>query len=211
MVEVPVYRFDTGEVAKTPVDETVFGTAVRWRLLRDAVVMYQANARRGTHSVKTRAEVNYSNRKPYKQKGTGRARAGTRRSPLWRGGGVIFGPKPRDYSYGMPRKALRQALCSAMLGKLRDGEVCLFENANFETPRTKEFTKVLKGLAVAGSALVVLPGGDEVLRKSARNIARTVVRSADEVNAYDVVTHERIIFSKAGYDRLLARIGHVED
>jgi large subunit ribosomal protein L4 len=111
----------------------------------------------------------------------------------------------------MPRKALRQALCSAMLGKLRDGEVCLFENASFERPRTKEFSKALKGLAITGSALVVLPCGEVTLRKSARNLAHTVVRSAEEVNAYDIVIHDRLVFSKAGFDLLLARIGHGED
>lgn len=211
MVEVPVYRFDTGEVGKTSLDETAFGAEVKWRLLRDAVVMYNANRRQGTHSAKTRAEVNYTNRKPWKQKGSGRARAGTRRSPLWRGGGVIFAVKPRDYSYSMPRKALKQALRSAMLGKLLDGEVCFVEGGTFERPCTKEFAKAWKGLSITGSALVVVPGEEAILRKSARNLDRAVVRSSDELNAYDVVIHERVVFTKAGYDRLVARIGHGED
>ena len=211
MVKVPVYRFDTGEVTSSEVDESAFGSEVKWRVLRDAVVMYLANRRQGTHSAKTRAEVNYSNKKPYKQKGTGRARAGTRRSPLWRGGGVIFAVKPRDYSYTMPREALRQALRSAVLGKLRDGEVALLDGASPSAPKTKVMVKAFQGLSIDGSALVVMPGGEAVLRKSARNIDRTEVRNPDDLNAYDVVSHDRLVFTKAGFDRLLERVGHAED
>lgn len=210
MVSVPVYQFDTGAVSSTEVDETVFGDEIKWRVLRDAVVMYQANRRVGTHSTKTRAEVKGSTRKPWRQKGTGRARAGTFKSPIWRSGGVTFGPKPRDYSYKMPRKSLRQALRSAVLGKLLDGEVAILSNVNLEAPKTREVAKALKGLEVTGSALVVLPGGKdgENLVKSARNIARTRVRSAEELNAYDVVTHERLVLTREGLDRLIERMSH---
>ncbi len=211
MVKVPVYRMDTGEVGSAELDESAFGAEVKWRVLRDAVVMYLANRRQGTHSAKTRAEVNYSNKKPYKQKGTGRARAGTRRSPIWRGGGMIFAVKPRDYSFKMTRESLRQALRSAMLGKLRDGEVALVDGGRLEAPKTKEMAKAFKGLAIDGSALVVLPGSDLVLRKSSRNLDRTEVRSADDLNAYDVVSHDRVVFTRAGFDRLLERVGHAED
>jgi large subunit ribosomal protein L4 len=210
MVSVPVYQFDTGALSSTEVDESVFGDEVKWRVLRDAVVMYQANRRVGTHSTKTRAEVKGSTRKPWRQKGTGRARAGTFKSPLWRSGGVTFGPKPRDYSYKMPRKSLRQALRSAVLGKLLDGEVALISNAKLEAPKTREVAKALKGLEVTGSALVVLPGGKdgEFLVKSTRNLARTRVRSAEELNAYDVVTHERLVLTREGLDRLIERVSH---
>ena len=211
MADVPVYRFDTNEVSKAEVDESSFGDEVKWRVLRDAVVMYQANRRRGTHSTKTRSEVKGANTKPWRQKGTGRARAGTRRSPIWRGGGIVFGPKPRDYSYSMPRKALVQALRSAVLGKLLDGEVALLEGAKFEEPKTKRMTEAFAGLEVGGSALVVLGGGDENLYRSARNIARTRVRSADDLNAYDVVTHERLVFTRDGLNRLVERVGHGRD
>lgn len=211
MVEVPVYRFDTGAVGSTEVDETVFGDRIKWRVLRDAVVMYQANRRQGTHSTKTRAEVRGSNKKPWRQKGTGRARSGSRRSPIWRGGGIIFGPKPRDYSYSMPRKALVQALRSALLGKLKDGEVAIIEGAKLAEPRTKAFVSAFAGLGVGGSALVVLPVGEDVLYRSARNINRTRVRSAQDLNAYDVVTHERVIMTREGFDRLVERVGHGGD
>jgi large subunit ribosomal protein L4 len=210
MVSVPVYKFDTGEVGSAEIDETRFGEEIRWRVLRDAVVMYQANRRVGTHAAKTRAEVAGSGKKPWRQKGTGRARAGTRKSPIWRGGGVVFAKKPRDFGYSMPRKALREALRSAILGKLLDGEVALVENLSLAEPKTKEMVKVLKGLEVGGSALVVHPGGveNDAVVKSTRNIARTRVRSAGELNAYDVVTHERLVLTKDGLDRLIERVGH---
>jgi len=212
MVSVPVYRFDTGEVGSADVDETRFGEEIRWRVLRDAVVMYQANRRVGTHAAKTRAEVAGSGKKPWRQKGTGRARAGTRKSPIWRGGGVAFAKKPRDFGYSMPRKALRQALRSALLGKLLDGEVALVENLKISEPKTSEMVKVLRGLDIRGSALVVHPGGEEndAVVKSTRNIARTRIRTAGELNAYDVVTHERLVLTKDGLDRLIERVGHGE-
>ena len=211
MVEVPVYRFATGEVGTTEVDETAFGEGVRWCLLRDAVVMYQANRRVGTHSTKTRAEVKGAQRKPWRQKGTGRARAGTRKSPIWRGGGVAFGPKPRDYSYHLPKKALRQALRSAVLGKLLDGEVAMVSGVQMEAPKTREFAKVMQGLEVSGSSLVVLSDDQDVVFRSARNLARTRVRQADDLNAHDVVTHRRVIFTDEGFERLLKRVGHDRD
>jgi large subunit ribosomal protein L4 len=211
MVEVPVYRFATGKVGKTKVDETAFGDGVRWRLLRDAVGMYQANRRVGTHSTKTRSEVKGANRKPWRQKGTGRARAGTRRSPIWRGGGIVFGPKPRDYGYHLPKKALRQALRSALLGKLLDGEVAMVEGAAFEVPKTREFAKAFTGLSVSGSALVVLAEGQDVFFRSARNLARTNVRRAQDLNAHDVVVHQRVIFTDEGFRQLTERVGHGRD
>ncbi len=206
MIEVPVYRFDTDEVGRESVDETVFGDRVRMRLVRDAVVMYLANRRVGTHSTRTRSEVKGANRKPYRQKGTGRARAGTRLSPIWRGGGIVFGPKPRDYSYHLPKKARRQALRSAVLGKLRDGEVALLAGAKLEAPRTKAFARAFEALGVDGSALVVLPEGAEVLRKSARNLARTRVCSAGNLNAYEVVRHERLVLTVEGFSELAERL-----
>jgi large subunit ribosomal protein L4 len=208
MVQVPVYHFESGEVGTTDVDEAPFGEKIRWRLLRDAVVMYQANRRVGTHSTKTRAEVAGSGKKPWRQKGTGRARSGSRKSPVWRGGGIIFGPKPRDYSYSMPRKALRQALRSAVLGKLRDGEVVVLEGAKLDAPKTSAIAKAFRGLGLTGSALVILPGGEDVLFRSARNLDRTHVRCAEDLNAYDVVTHDRLVFTTEGLGRLVERMGH---
>ena len=208
MVDVPVYQFDSGEVSKSEVDETVFGEQILWKLLHQAVVMYQANRRVGTHSTKTRAEVKGAMQKPWRQKGTGRARAGSRKSPIWRGGGVVFGPKPRDYSYSMPRKALRAALRSAMLGKLRDGEVTLIDGAKMDAPKTSVMAKVFRDLECVGTTLLVLPGYDEILFKSTRNISRTEVRAADDLNAYDVVRLDRLVITRDGFDRIVERVGH---
>ncbi len=208
MVDVPVYQFDSGKISQSEIDETVFGDRIRWKLLHEAVVMYQANRRVGTHSTLTRAEVKGAMQKPWRQKGTGRARAGSRKSPIWRGGGVVFGPKPRDYSYSMPRKALRAALRSAVLGKLRDGEVTLIDGAKMDVPKTSVMAKVFKDLEVTGTALFVLPERDENLFKSTRNLDRAAVRVADDLNAYDVVRHGRLIFTRDGFDRLVERVGH---
>ena len=172
------------------------------------IVMYQANRRVGTHSTKTRAEVKGAMQKPWRQKGTGRARSGSRKSPIWRGGGVVFGPKPRDYSYSMPRKALRAALRSALLGKLRDGEVAILEGAQMDAPKTKVMAGVLKGIEGSGTTLFVLPEHDANLFKSTRNIARTEVRVEADLNAYDVVRHDRLVFTRDGFDRLVERVGH---
>ena len=208
MVDVPVYQFDSGKVSKSEVDETVFGEQILWKLLHEAVVMYQANRRVGTHSTKTRAEVKGAMRKPWRQKGTGRARAGSRKSPIWRGGGVVFGPKPRDYSYSMPKKALKAALRSAVLGKLRDGEVTLIEGAEMDAPKTSVMARVFKDLEVTGTAVLVLPEHHEALLKSTRNLDRAAVRTAADLNAYDVVRHERVIFTREGFDKLVERVGH---
>jgi len=211
MVEVPVYDFSSGTVGTQEVDESVFGDQVKMRLVRDAVVMYQANRRVGTHSTKTRGEVSGSQKKPWRQKGTGRARAGTRKSPIWRGGGITFGPRPRDYSYRMPRKALRGALASALLGKLRDGEVALLSSATLDAPKTKEFVKAYAGLSVTGSAFVVLSEHDDTLFKSARNLRGTRVGTARNLNAYEVVRHERLVMTTEALEKLVARCGHGQD
>jgi len=208
MVDVPVYQFGSGKISNSEVDETVFGEQILWKLLHQAVVMYQANRRVGTHSTLTRAEVKGAMQKPWRQKGTGRARSGSRKSPIWRGGGIVFGPKPRDYSYSMPRKALRAALRSAVLGKLRDGEVTFVEGAQMDAPKTKVMAKVIRDIEAAGSTLFVLPDRDENLFKSTRNIARTEVRTAADLNAYDVVRHDRLVFTRDGFDRLVERVGH---
>ena len=206
MVEVPTYRWDDKAVTPVSVDESVFGEVVLKRLLREAVLMYEARKRVGTHSAKTRAEVRGTTHKPWRQKGTGRARSGTRKSPIWRGGGVIHGPKPRDYSYSMPRKALRVALRSALLGKLRDGEVMGIDKIELEAPRTKSIVEALKALNIEGSAMLVLPESHEMAYKSGRNVARTSIAIAQELNAYDVLKHGTIVVVGDALERLQERV-----
>ncbi|MFO0981747.1 MAG: 50S ribosomal protein L4 [Planctomycetota bacterium] len=201
MAELKRLQNPSAEPASMHVDEASLGTGaagglakVKKRLLREAVLMYAANQRQGTHSTKTRAEVKHSERKPWKQKGTGRARAGDFASPLWRKGGIVFGPKPRDYSYQLPRKAKREALRSALLGKLRDGEVHVLESLGTDQPATKQAALALKKLALTSGALVVTAAGDVLAFRSFRNIAGVTVLPAAEVNAYEILRHPAVVF-----------------
>ena len=208
MVEVTAYSANEDQIAKEEVDETLFGDKVKKRLLKEAILMYEANRRQGTHSTLTRAEVSLTGRKPYRQKGTGYARAGDFKSPIWKGGGVAFGPKPRDYSYSMPRKAKKEALRTALLGKLRDGEVFFIKDLNLETPQTKTAASALTRLELTGSVLIVLSSANPVLFKSFRNIPRVMVTPINEVNAYHLVRNKNVIFLQDAFDRMKERLGH---
>jgi large subunit ribosomal protein L4 len=189
-----------GKAGTATLDGKPLGETVKFKLLRQAVRMYEANQRLGTHSTKTRGEVCFSTRKPYKQKGTGNARRGDFNSPLLRKGGVIFGPKPRDYSHTLPRKALREALRSALAGKLRDGEVATLAAAEFSKPSTKAAAKALAGLGCDGTTCVVLPAPSESVWKSFRNIRGCKVVPAAELNAYDVLLHRHVVFVDDAWD-----------
>lgn len=202
-----VKTYDGGKLGTTQVDDSRFGQKVLYRTLKDAVVMWQANQRQGTHKTKGRSEVAGSNKKPYRQKKTGRARAGDRKSPIWRGGGTVFGPRPRDYSYHMPAKARRVALRAALLGKLRDGEVVLAELSGFEAPSAKAARAVLAGVGDPRRALVVLAQRDENVWKSFRNFPGVVVRTAAELCAYDVVAGGLVLAQPAAMEALVERVG----
>ena len=200
-----VKSWSGGKLGSATLDGAPLGEKVKVRLLREAVRMYEANKRLGTHSTKTRGEVNFSERKPYKQKGTGNARRGDFNSPLLRKGGVIFGPRPRDYSYGMPRKALREALRSALAGKLRDGEVGTLK-ASFEKPSTKTAASALAALGCDGTACVVLPKHDLTQWKSFRNLRGCTVTRAADLNAHDVLAHRHVVFVDDAWDLVLQRL-----
>jgi len=187
-------RGASGGVTTRDVDLVTYGGDVRPRLLKDAVVRYLANKRQGTHSTKTRAETNFSEAKPWPQKHTGRARAGDKNSPLWRKGGTIFGPRPRDDRIGMPVRARREALRSALLGKFRDGEVSFIELAQLAKPSTKTAATCLKDLGAMRGATVVLPTGDANLYRSFRNIDRVECVPAGELNALHVLRRRALIF-----------------
>jgi large subunit ribosomal protein L4 len=183
-----------GAVTTRAVDLAAYGAELRPRLLKDAVVRYLANRRQGTHSTKGRAETNYSESKPWPQKHTGRARAGDKNSPLWRHGGRIFGPKPRDHRLGMPVRARREALRSALLGKFRDGEVSFVESLKLDKPSTKTAARCLKDLGIGRGATVVLPGGDVTLYRSFRNLPRIDCVPAAELNALHVLKRRALVF-----------------
>lgn len=204
MTSVP--DWNDGKVGSLELADEHLGDRVRLALMRQVVRMYEANRRQGTVSTKTRGETAYSERKPYKQKGTGNARRGDRNSPLLRGGGVIFGPRPRDFGFDVPRRALRAALRSALLGKLRDGEVQHLHRKGFEAPSTKRAAQVLRDLGLEGSAAVVVPQDDPLLWQSFRNIPRVHVVRASDLNTYDVLWHRNVLFVDDAWDVLKARL-----
>lgn len=168
---------------------------VRYRLLKSAVLMYRANRRRGTHATKTRSEVAGSGRKLWRQKGTGRARCGSRKNPVWRGGGTIFGPHPRDYSFSMSRKQRRLALRSALFAKFQGGAVLVLDGLELEAPRTKSVATALRALGVGGRCLIGTAGYDRNLVLSARNLPAVKVSSVRDFNAEDVLEARHVILT----------------
>ena len=169
--------------------------------------MHMANQRQGTAKVRGRSEVKGTNAKPYKQKHTGRARAGDRKSPIWRGGGTVFGPHPRDYSYHMPAKARRVALRSALAGKIADGELVIADFGEFSQPSSKAARKILNDLGSPNRACIVISERNTNLWKSFRNFPRVAVRVADELCTFDVVNGGLIIAERGAVDSVSARVG----
>jgi large subunit ribosomal protein L4 len=177
---------------------------VRVQVLRQAVLAYEAAQRTGTAFTLDRSVIEGSRAKPWRQKGTGRARAGFRRSPIWRGGSVVFGPKPRDYRQRMPRKALQAAKRSAYLAKFLDGEVVVVDELSVERPRTKEVASALAALDIDRSVLIATADHDPVLWKSARNIPRVALKPVAEINAYDLLRSQKLLITRAALDKLVA-------
>lgn len=175
-------------------------------LVHEAVVNYLANQRQGTHATKTKGLVSGGGKKPWKQKHTGRARAGSNRSPLWRGGGTVFGPLPRDYSYQMPKTARRVAFFAALSGKIKDGALTVVDGLKVEKPRTREMVAVLKAMGLSDKkVLLVLSEPDDALMLSVRNIANMDVVMAADLNVYDVVSAGHILVTKGAVEALEAR------
>ncbi|TLD43385.1 MAG: LSU ribosomal protein L4p (L1e) [Candidatus Jettenia ecosi] len=196
-MEILVYNKLGEKINNIQLNEKKYGGPVRTKLLRDAVIMYEANKRQGTACTKTRGEVAGGGKKPWVQKHTGRARVGSIRSPIWKGGGVSFGPRPRDYSYSIPKKARKLALFSALTAKIRDNELLVLESLEFDTPKTKQMVEILKALGInKGSCLIVLPKANEIVWKSARNIPSVKVMTSAELNAYDVLKPKKILITR---------------
>ena len=185
--------------------EEVLSYPLKEHLIYEAVVNYRANQRRGTASTKTRAEVRGGGRKPWRQKGTGRARAGSTRSPLWRSGGVTFGPKPRDYSYKMPRKAKRNALKSALAMKFAEKQIMVLDNLKFKEPKTKEGVNFLKKLKL-DSVLVIDNKDNKNLFLSLRNIPKVKAVDFNQINIYDVLNHKSLVFTEKAFESLMERL-----
>ena len=208
MIELSVYNRSGQEVEKFSVDEKVLGGAVRYALLKQAIVMYHANQRVGTVKTKGRSEVAGSDKKLFRQKGTGNARVGNRRTGKRVGGGMTFAKVPRDFRQTMPRKQRRLARDSAVLAKLRKNQVVVVDGLGFDKPRTKEFAGVLKSLKIDRSCLVAVKEYDQNLYKSVRNVQKVDVLPVADLNAGDICTHQRMLFTK---DALVAFLNRDAD
>ena len=202
MPKVALYNQNGTKVSDIELNESVFGIEPNNHVLFEAVVMQRASLRQGTHKTKIRSEVAGGGRKPWRQKGTGRARQGSIRSPQWRGGGIVFGPTPRSYSYKLPKKVRRLAIKSALSSKVLDEGVLVLESLAFEAPKTKEFIGVLNALSVNSKALIVTADLDENVALSARNIPGVTVLTADGINVLDVLNHDKLILTKAAVEKV---------
>ncbi|MBI2914527.1 MAG: 50S ribosomal protein L4 [Firmicutes bacterium] len=196
MPKAAVYATDGSKVAEVELNEGVFGAGSNVPLVHQAVVMQLANRRVGSADTKTRSEVSGGGRKPWRQKGTGRARHGSRRSPLWPGGGIVFGPTPRDYSYSIPKSARRQALRSVLSAKFESGDVLVVEDLKLQEAKTKALMTILDTIGALPTALVVMCGRSREIELSARNLPGVKVIAADNLNVYDVLSHDRIVFTR---------------
>ena len=196
MPAVDIIDLENNVVGSVELADQVFGVAVNKDLLYHAVRHYQAGRRAGTHKVQTRGEVSGSGRKPWRQKGTGRARVGSIRSPLWRGGGTVHGPRPRDYSYHLPKKMLLGALRSALTVQLSDGVLRVVKEFALASGKTKNFNQILDRLGAVGSVLLVDNGDNENLRRSSRNIPGVQLMNSRELHPYHLLGSEVVLISE---------------
>ncbi|MDA8334453.1 MAG: 50S ribosomal protein L4 [Peptococcaceae bacterium] len=207
MPSVSVFNMEGEQVGTLELSEAVFGVPVNEAVLHEVVVMQMANRRKGTADTKTRGEVRGGGRKPWRQKGTGRARAGSSRSPIWRGGGIVFGPHPRDYSYKVPAKVRRLALKSALSAKVSGNEVVVLDRLSFEQPRTKDMIRVLEKLSVTGKALVVTAARDENVNRSSRNIPGVKPMEARNVNVCELLKYGKLVITADAVASLEGALG----
>jgi len=203
MVSLPIYNRTGQEVGTYQIDPATIAATINKQLLHDAVVMYQTNARQGTAKTKTRAEVAGTTKKMYRQKGTGNARAGSRRSPVRRGGGHTFAKRPRDWGFRMPRKAVQLATRMAIASRIADQEVVVIDELSFGAPKTKEFAAILKSLKIDRTSLLVTTAAhDPQVYKSARNIDRVEVSPVSQLNAFSVLRPSKLLVTKAALDAI---------
>lgn len=208
MPVVAVYSSTSGEqIEEMQLSDEVFAEDVNEAVIYDVVINQLANARVGTSSTKGRGEVRGGGRKPWRQKGTGRARVGSSRNPLWRGGGVVFGPKPRDFSYTVPRKVRRLAFRSALSAKLAENNLIVVDALDFEEPKTKKMVEILQRFSADKKAIVVTGSRDENVEKSARNIPGVIPRTSDRLSVLDLVSYDKLVVTKDAVVRLQEVLG----
>jgi large subunit ribosomal protein L4 len=196
MPNVAVYNKQGANVGEITLSDAIFAAEVNKGLLHEYVQMYLANQRQGTHDTKTRSEVSGGGKKPWRQKGTGRARQGSTRAPHWRHGGVAFGPHPREYGWTMPKKARRVALRSALSAKLAAGDIVILDSFDLEAPKTKEVVNLLKAFDVSKKAFIVTAETNPNVYKSARNIPGVSAEAARNINVYSVLNGGKVFITK---------------
>ena len=207
MTKVSVLSQTGASVGEIELNDAIFGIEPNEAVLFDAVIAQRASLRQGNHKVKNRSEVAGGGRKPWRQKGTGRARQGSIRSPQWRGGGIVFGPTPRSYAYKLPKKVRRLALKSALSAKVLEQNFVVLDALTFDAPKTKDFKAVLAALEISKKALFVTAEVNENVALSARNIPGVTVLTASGINVLDLVGHEKVVFTKAAVEKVEEVLG----
>ena len=202
MPTVALFKQDGTQNGDITLNEEIFGIEPNESVVYDAIVMQRASLRQGTHAVKNRSAVRGGGRKPWRQKGTGRARQGSIRSPQWRGGGTVFGPTPRSYSYKLPKKVRRLAIKSVLSEKVAENNLVAVDALSFDAPKTKEFKQVLTSLSIDSKVLVVLETENEVAGLAARNLANVTVTTSDNVTVLDVVANEKILATQTALTQI---------
>lgn len=205
-MEIKVYNIEGEEVEVLSLEKDVFDHRIRSSVLREAVLAYRASHRQGTASTKSRAQVKGGGRKPWIQKGTGRARAGSRRSPLWVGGGIIFGPRPRNFKYHFPQKMKKIALKSSLRKKIREGGLIILDRISIKNGKTKEMAEFLQSFSLKGKTLLVLEEPDEKIIRSASNLKNLRLSSAFCLSAYDILSHKNICITKGALLHIVERL-----
>ena len=202
MPTVAIYDIANKKVGDLELNENIFGVEMNAGLVHQAVVMQLASQRLGNHATKTRSMVRGGGRKPWKQKGTGRARSGSTRSPIWVGGGTVFGPSPRSYAFSMPRKQRRLAIMCALSDKVANGEIVVLDSINFDAPKTKEVVKMLESFSVDNKALIVTADYAENVDKSSRNIPGVKTVNTIGLNVFDILNADKLFITKDAIARI---------
>ena len=207
MTKITAYKDNGAENGAVEVQDAIFGIEPNDSVVTDAVIMQRASMRQGTHDVKNRSEVRGGGRKPWRQKGTGRARQGSIRSPQWVGGGVVFGPTPRSYSYHLPKKVSRLALKSVLSQKAADSNLIVIDSISYDKPSTKAFAQLLNTVGADNKALVVVEDGNDNVALSARNIDKVKVVAPEGVNVLDVINANKLVVTKAALSKIEEVLG----
>jgi len=206
MSKVTILNAEGKETGSLDIPDHVIGQRINTRVLHQAITMYRASLRQGTASTKERAQVSGGGKKPYRQKGTGRARAGSSRSPLWVGGGVTFGPHPRDFGYTLPKKVKKAALRESIKSKIKEKDLVCIDDLKQPFNKTKEMAQILKALKLSGKILAVLDGSDASVQRVTKNIRTFNLMRSEDVNAFDILKNKKLLITKTGIKKLFDRL-----